>query len=211
MRSLLPALLALALVAPSAPSEAGPKAGKIVRVERPRTGSHGTPRMCQLYDTRSGRCYGKGPTVGEIASLVSTQDHHGQVRITKVDASEPNCATPQFYSFEFETIDARLDGVEPYGIYVLLDVDVTSNARVVEPGRVRGPDGESPWMALDRSGSADSDNPADLIVTAFACDEQGQKYPSGQYGNGGYCMDYYTSIGARWELARRDIVTPCRP
>jgi hypothetical protein len=205
-------VLSVALVVPEAPIDAGPrgKAGKIVRVERPRTGARGTPRMCQLLDVHSGRCYGKGPTVGEVGWVVGSQQNYGTIRITNVEPSEPSCATPQFYTFELEAIDGSLDGAEPYGSYVLLDVDVTSNARVVEPSRVRGPDGESPWMAIDRTGSADSDNPADLIVTAFACDEQGQKYPPGQYGNGGYCMDYHTSIGSRWELARRDVVAPCR-
>jgi hypothetical protein len=214
VRLVLPALLIL-LVALAAPTTAGPRAGKsgkIVRVERPRTGARGTPRICQMIDVKAGRCYGKAPVAGEIGWVVGSQKNHGTVRIGKVEPSDTNCPTPQFWSFEIEEVDASLAGLEPYGSYILIDVDVTASARVVEPSRVKGPDnGESPWIAIDRSGSTSSDNPADMIVTAFACDEQGQRYPNGGYSNGGYCMDYYThGGGSRWDLIRRDVVIACR-
>jgi len=198
----------------AAPTEAGPgKHGRIVRVERPRTGSHGTPRVCQLSDTKSGTCYGKGPTEGETAWLIDNQKNRGQIRITKVTASTPNCTNPQFWSFELEPLDADLKDIEPYRSYVLLDIDAGSEARVIDTSRLTAPDGSSPWLALDRGRGVASggDDAADVMVTAYGCDSAGQRITSGGYGGNGYCLDYFFLSGGHWDMSRHDVVTNCAP
>jgi hypothetical protein len=176
--------LLLALVAP--PVDAGPRRGKVVRVERPRTGARGTPRICQLKEGTSGMCWGKAPVVGESAWVIDAQKLRGQIRISKVEPSDAACAVPQYWSFEYESQDADLDGIEPYSTWALVDVDLSPRARVVDPQSVKAPDDQdSAWLAVDRGrGEGTGTANADFMVVAFSCNEDGLKQSNGGYGSG---------------------------
>lgn len=204
------------VVVPTAPSVAGPhggKAGRIVRVERPRTGARGTPRICQLTDVKAGQCYGKGPIEGETAWLIDNTRNRGQVRVGKVQPSTPNCATPQYWSFDVDTLDADIKDIEPYRTYLVLDIDTGSAGHVVDTSRLTAPDGQSPWLAMDRGRGLGGygDDAADVMVTAYSCDANGAKIVNGGYGGNGYCLEYYLLSGGHWDMARRDVVTNCQP
>ena len=203
-------VLAIVIVVAS-PAEAGPRRGKVVRVERPRTGSRGTPRICQLKEGTTGMCWGKAPVVGESAWVIDAQKMRGTIRITKVEPSDAGCAVPQYWGMEYEAIDADLDGIEPYSPWALVDVDLSPRARVVDPQSVKTPDDQDQaWLAIDRGrGDVTSDATADFMVVAFSCAEDGLKQTSGGYGTG-YCLDYWVQISGRWSQVRRDVVVNCR-
>jgi len=202
------AVLALIIVA-AAPADAGPRKGKIVRVERPRSGARGTPRICQLREGDGiGMCWGRPPQVGEAAVVVDPDRNRGQIRVTEVTPSDEGCQLPQSWTFKFDRLDADLQNVEPWKTWALIDVDLGPNAHVIDSQEIKAPDdpNATAWLAVGRGHAADDG--AEFMVVAYQCDENGQKQVTGAYT--GYCLDYWTQAGGRWTQMRRDIVANCR-
>ena len=208
---MLPAvrLLALCLVlVVVAPADAAPRRGKVVRVERARTGPRGVPRTCQVrVEDGNGHCWGRAPVKGETAVVVDPNGRHGTIQVREVTARDDgNCAIPSFWEFQFDLLEGDLKGTQPYQTWALIDVDVTPAVKMLEPSSMRSPsgnDGEQPFAVFDRDGNADPD----FAVVAYACDADGKLVRNGQPG---YCMDYWIQPrGSRWTLARRDIVPIC--
>jgi hypothetical protein len=209
------------VVAPIVPvvrvADAGPKAGRIVRIERPRTGSSGVPRLCRLNDATSAICWARPPTRGEIGWVVGPDargpGNRGQIAVGEVTEVGGSCSSPTYWEFKIEPMDANLKDVDSWATWVLFDLDLGSGAKSVEPSVVKDPpdDQNSPWVAVDRGRGDAGDGGADFVVTAYSCDEHGSPNPSTANG---YCIDYWYRPANRWSLLRRDVAVPastCRP
>ena len=202
-----------------APADAGPRrGGKVVRVERARTGPRGVPRACQILAERgTGNCWGRGPVKGEHAVVVDGNGYHGVIEIREVtERNDNSCGTPQFWEYRFDVVEGDLKGTQDYGTWALIDVDVTPRIKMLDPGSIKSPsgkDGEQPYAVFDRDGNGDgtdSGNGADFAVVAFPC--QPDTGAPMRVAQAGYCMDYWMQPrGGQWALARRDVVQICTP
>jgi len=217
VRFLAVAVLALATVPATPRASAGPRKGRIVRVERPRTGARGLPRVCRLSDPSAGMCWGRPPIKGETAWVIGPESNghpgnRGQIMIGEVTETQDSCSMPKYWTFALEPMQADLADLESWQTWVLVDLEVGPHARTVEPSAARSPDDKnSPWLAIDR-GNGEGDGEADFVVTAFQCDGSGSQINGG--ATNGYCLDYWIRGGGRWSQARRDVVVPeanCRP
>lgn len=209
---LVPAAAAVAALAAAVPADAGPRKGKVVRVERPRTGARGTPRICRLSDPGKGMCWGRAPIKGELGFVVGPEGrgqpgNRGQIQVGEVTEAQDGCSMPKYWMFDLEPMSSNLVDLEPWSTWVVLDVDVTSNAKVLEPSAVKSPDDANPaWLAIDRGRGGDGESAADFLVTAFGCDSTGS--PVGAGGGNGYCIEYWVRGTGQWSKIRRDIVVP---
>lgn len=213
--STLVILAAVAVLAATAghPAAAGPHRGRIVRVERPRTGGSGLVRVCRMNDPGSATCWGRPPVKEELAWVVGpeTQGHkanRGQVRIKDVTASDLGCSVATNWTVALDAADADLGDLDAWQYWLVLDVDMGPEARSVDTGQVKSPDErQTPWIAINRGrGEADSgSSDADFVVTAYSCDQNGLM---SQGSTSGYCLDYFLRSSGRWSLLRHDTVVP---
>lgn len=196
---------------------AGPRAGHIVRVERPRSGARGTPRLCRLNDVASAICWGRPPVQGEVGWLVGPEanghaGNRGSVILGEVTASADSCTSTRYWTVQIDATGADTKDLDSWSTLLVLDIDVASGAKAVEVGMVKDtPDPQhSPSFALSRGRAGDDSEGADVVVTAYACDEHGQ--PAAD-SSPGYCLDYWFRA-TRWTMVRRDVAVPsssCTP
>lgn len=205
--------VALVLVAPAhvAPADAGPRKGKIVRVERPRTGARGTPRFCNLNPTdSSATCFGAAPAVGDSASIVSNEGIQGHARVTAIQVQSPSgqsgaACTQGLWRAEVELsdVDRNNPNAIGYSSWLVFDVGLSPGAKITDPPLElpSGEAGESAAVSVDRDGEA----PADFLVTWYPCQA---KAPTSNAQ--AYCIDYwFASDGKTWSKSRQDIVSWC--
>jgi hypothetical protein len=212
------AVAAVLAVMPATAADAGPRAGKIVRIERPRSGASGTPRICRLNSPTEAICWGRAPIQGEMGWVVGPDTrgqpgNRGQIQVGKVTPSAESCSSPVYWDFEVLPLEANMKDVESWSTWILFDIDVGPHARSLDTGALKdSPDPRnSPWFAIDRGRRDDADADADVIVTAYQCDEHGSQTNG---SSPGYCIDYWFRPGNRWSMARRDIAVPsptCKP
>jgi hypothetical protein len=199
----------IAVIAP--PVEAGPRPGRIVRVERPRSGARGVPRICQLNPgDNSASCFGLPPVVGEIANVVSNDGIVGSVRVTKVEEQSSGgglraSCTQGLWRAETELTlnpDVNLPNGVPYGSWIIFDVTMQTTAKLGDaPAQLpSGQPGESAAVTLDKDGEA----PADFLVTWYPCNNTN---PAGSAQT--YCVDYWFATATQWSKTRQDLVTWC--
>jgi hypothetical protein len=210
------AAAALALILTSIPATAGPRRGHIVRVERPRSGARGTPRLCRLNDVASAICWGRPPIKGEVGWLVGpeTSGHpgnRGQAVVGEVSGND-TCTSTRYWTVVLDTTGADTKDLDTWSTLLVLDVDVGPGAKAVDVGMIKdSPDPQhSPSFALSRSKGGDDSVDADVVVTAYTCDARGQPVND---GSPGYCLDYWFRA-TRWTMVRRDVAVPsssCTP
>jgi hypothetical protein len=216
--------------APARPAAAKPapgkRSGRVVRIERPRSGGGGTPRVCQLaYDasypqTNQGMCWGQGVEEGEEAAVVDFTGVRGRIRVSAVTPPSCNSGSYSMWMFNFERIEGNLEAL-PSGVYNgnlfgLFDVPgQTGMLRGMDATQLRPPSStgvEAGWVALDRDGDASED----FLVDYYQCDDAGAPVQA-SYGYGGnpsphgLCMDYWARDGGSWRRLRQDIATTCNP
>jgi hypothetical protein len=199
-------------------ADAGPKAGRIVRVERPRTGATGVPRMCRLDNAgTSATCWAKPPVRGELGWVIGTDargaGNRGQVAVTDVREIDGGCSQAPYWEVTIDPLGANLKDIDSWATWLMFDLDVSSTAKSVETSAVKDPpdDRNSPWVAIDTGRGNTNSGDADFVVTAYPCDEHGN--PNSSSANG-YCIDYWFRPANRWSLLRRDVAVPnstCRP
>lgn len=198
------------MLALAAPVDAGPKPGRIVRIERKRTGARGTPRVCQLNTgDNSLSCFGQPPSVGEIANVVGNDGILGAVRVTKVEPQNPsstygtNCSDG-LWRADTEVVEGLNNpGGVPYGAWAIVDVTMQPSAKLTDPPQQlpAGASGESAALTLDRDGEP----PGDFMVTWYPCNAAN---PGGNTQT--YCVDFWFANGASgWSKSRQDMVTWC--
>jgi hypothetical protein len=198
----------LLLVVPPHAGHAGPKKkGKIVRIERTRGGSRGTPRFCQFNQgDNSGTCYGLPAEQGEIGSLLTPEGVMATAKVAKIEPQNngSSCANTGLWRAEFEVQGLQDPTRLNWNAWIVFDVALGAGAKLADapaemPGGVPG---ESAAITVDRDGVA----PADFLVTWFQCPN-----PNGQSMQT-YCVDYWfnsSSPDMRWTKTREDTVSWC--
>jgi len=200
--------LILAIVPPAA---AGPRRGKIVRVERPRTGARGVPRLCQFVPSDiSASCFGQPPAVGETGTLLASTGIVSDVRVKVVEPLNPGGAafaacTEGLWRLEVELADVRTDLRDAgYGAFVVFDVGLSQGARIADSPPAPLPSGladEQPVVAISRDGR----DAADFVVTWRPCPGMGTKTTN----SATYCVDFWAETGSSWSKLRGDTVSWC--
>jgi hypothetical protein len=211
-------LAAVVVVATIAPPDGSARPGRIVRIERPRTGNKGTLRVCQYHGESSVMCYGTPPRPGESGTLLTdiqpgarpTDGVRGVVKVEEVTAtnlSNPGggaqpCATGMWTA----KLVADPNRVDSYAsnVWIIFDAALGPEARLVQPpnelpGKVSG---EAAPVTIDRDG----DNVADYMVTWYQSDSSGT---SGMR----YTLDFWQNEqrghDPRWRRLRQDHVSWC--
>jgi hypothetical protein len=217
VRVALPAITLVVLVAPfGADSDAGPrkgKAGKVVRVERPRLGARGFPRICQIGGTTGNLstaiCYG-APKVDDIGSLLDGEGVNNTVKVIKVDGDPKQCLNVEV---TLESAGAKDRRDRSWSTIVVFDIPLDLKARRLDESAQRSPSGkpnEQSWQVLD----ADGDGAPDHVLTVYPCDG-GAMSPMSEL-----CFDYWRyetktdqTSGKRteWAKLRQDRGALCRP
>jgi hypothetical protein len=196
---------ALALILTSGVAAAAP--GKVIRIER----GHGirrTPRVCQVQSDGRGTCWGRPPSVGEVASVID-QDAGvlGELRVSEVMPLQDDCGKTQRWDYKFTRESGRLERAQWGSSFVVFDIEVQAGRTrlVADTSKVALPDrrpGEQVWSVLDRDG----DGSEDLVVTAYSCDKSGEMTTS---AIAGYCIDYWNLDHGDWRKLRHDFVETC--
>lgn len=185
------------------------KAGRIVRVERPRRQGGQSPRVCNVFpqSDMSTMCWGPPVRVGEEASVVSATGLVGRVRVKAVTA--PDCATgTNYWTFQYDVIAGDLDQASSM-LNALFDLEVRGDSgRSLDTSGITAPGtstAENVWTAFDRDG----DSIEDLIVTAYTCDAQGAAPAAGSTASAPFCLDYWLRDSHGWHRSRQDIIDRC--
>ncbi len=166
-------LVAFAVGAIVGSAAAAPRAGKVVRVERKKTGIAGHPRYCHIQASDMfGSCSGaRAPEIGDRMIALDRNRVIGSVRVTSVQPQPDGCqVTNNWY---IQTVADSGDFSNARSI-MLGVADVTVDLRA---GRVmdvdKTPTGH-PWgtdqiFAVDSNGDG---NP-DVEFVEFGCDDAG--------------------------------------
>ncbi len=194
-------VLVVAALAISSPAGASPRAGKVVRVERPTGRPQGTPRLCEVSTTDlTAFCIGKRPELGEVLSVI---DSHHVLATLRVETAQPmgsNCTPPQSWMVQvkLESGDVNTSSSDPQTMG-LLDLALDSrNAHLMKLDRVPGDRKvtlDSVW-AVDTNG----DGAPDVAFVKTQCDDSGQ--PSS--APTGACIEVWYPAGRNFELLRTD-------
>jgi hypothetical protein len=209
--------LAAAVVLATVPADGWARPGRIVRVERPRTGSKGSLRVCQYNGDVNVMCFGAPPRAGESGTLVTEAQSgaisgvRGTVKVKLVEPSNPGvggttspCAAG-LWRAELEPDGARVDGYTS-NTWVVFDGALGAEARLVQPPQelpAKVP-GETAPVTIDRDG----DNIADYLVTWYQSD-------TNVSGSTRYTVDFWQGEHrrhddeVRWRRLRQDVVSWC--
>jgi len=125
-------------------ADAGPKAGRIGRVERPRTGASGLPRMCRLDNSATtATCWAKPPVRGELGWVIGTDargpGNRGQVSVTDVREIDGGCSQATYWEITVDPLGANLKDIDSWATWLMFDLDVGSAAKSVDTSAVKDP------------------------------------------------------------------------
>jgi hypothetical protein len=198
--------LGIALTLISASAFAGPRAGKVVRIERKAQAVIGLPRYCTVSPMDNiGYCItAKPPEVGDRLTVIDSQRVLGTIRITQVTALADGCTQNTSWMTQ-GTLDSG-DLSNPNGAVIGL-VDVPLDLRSAKLINVdKSPSGHA-WgtdtiYAIDNN----NDGSADLEFVQFGCDDAGNvsSNPTGM------CGEVWASRGNRGlERIRTERVHTC--
>lgn len=185
---------------------AGPRAGKVVRVERKAATVVGSPRYCTVSPMDNiGYCTtAKPPEVGDRLTVLDSQRVLGTIRITQVTALADGCAQNTSWMTQ-GTLDSG-DLSNPNGAVIGV-VDVPIDVRSAKLISVdKSPSGHA-WgtdtiYAIDNN----NDGGPELEFVQFGCDDNGNvsSNPTGM------CGEVWTSRGTRGlERIRSERVHTC--
>src|SRR5688500_14955987 len=100
--------MAVALaIAAGEPGVAAPRgrAGKVVRVDRPRAIARSVPRVCQLAPRElRGQCFGPEPTVGELAAVLDDRGVLAHLRVASVHDSRDSCGNVSLWDVTYTLV-----------------------------------------------------------------------------------------------------------
>ena len=200
-------LVAFAVGAVIGSAAAAPRAGKVVRVERTKTGIAGHPRYCHIQASDMfGSCSGsRAPEIGDRMIALDRNRVIGSIRVTSVQPQPDGCqATNNWY---IQTVADSGDFGNARSI-MLGVADVTVDLR---SGRVmdvdKTPTGH-PWgtdqiFAVDSNG----DGNADVEFIEYGCDDAGTASTTNITSR---CSEVWgTSSGKTLERLRHDRFRNC--
>jgi hypothetical protein len=201
------------------PAHAGPerRAGKIVRVDRPRRRAAEHVRACVLTnpDGRRMTCFGGSPPEpGTRFALVDDVGLRGYgAAVEAHPAGQDYCKIGSAHEVELaydgpHGLEPRPSGGFPSTLAVH-GVRLQQGARVLPDQQLRpsGREAEQVWTAVDRDG----DGEADLAVTAFECSDQVRELPIAPAGQrvSPYCLDYWLREDGGWTKVERYVFFNC--
>jgi hypothetical protein len=197
----------------AASAHAGPRAGRVVRVERRVRVTPSPPQFFSLTGESSMGTYGRSPAVGSEVVIVNADGVQGTAVVTGVEPRDGGCRA-DLWEVGFR---ARWELEPPPVLYTAVGVQglaLGPRARLVDARGVRAPGGEpthAVWVALDRDG----DQLADALVTAYACDDAAETAPGDADASGGgrTCVDVHLRDDAGssgWRRAAHDTFVVCR-
>jgi hypothetical protein len=198
--------LVLVLVALALPAQAGPRPGKVVRIERRTKKLFGNPRYCAFsLGDQQAYCYGKKPDMGEKIHVL---DMHHTLGTVRVDNVEPlgACAQAASALWLAHTVVDSGDLVTPNDSQVAAVIDVAidpkGGAHMVKADRVPG---DRPNVNVDQvvALDLDGDSNPDLEFILFACDDQNNP-PTATSASTGQCMEAWYANGHTFEHLRTD-------
>lgn len=206
-------LCALAVPAAAAPR----RAGRVVRVERPRLAAPDPVHLCMVANPAESRmtCYGKSPPEpGSRFALLDEGGVRGRVIVREATRSSVDaCQLGTAHDVVIETEDGTLtagSSAASYYIVAVRGVEVGERGRLLRDLPVRAPSGrstENVWTIIDRDG----DGEADLLGTAFDCAAEVHDLPAARTGQrlDTVCIDYWSRDAAEWTQVGRDIFFNC--
>jgi hypothetical protein len=205
------------------PAEAAPhRAGRVVRVERPRRSAPDPVHLCMLANPSESRmtCYGKTPP--EPGSRFALIDESGmRARVVVKEATRSSFDACQLGTAHDVLIEAE-EGAVPtdpsggsYYIVAVRGVEVSEGGRLLRDtdsrgARIRPPSGrstENVWTIIDRDG----DSEPDMLGTAYDCSAEVPDLPAPRVGQklDTVCIDYWSRDAAEWTQVGRDIFFNC--
>lgn len=208
----------MAMCALALPAEAAPhRAGRVVRVERPRLSAPDPVRLCTVANPGESRmtCYGKTPPEpGSRFALIDESGLRGRVVVKESSRSSVDaCQLGTAHDVVIESEEGAMPtapGGASYFIVAVRGVEIADRGRIVRELTIRPPSGrstENVWTGLDRDG----DNEVDLLGTAYDCSAEVPDLPAPRIGQklDTVCIDYWSRDAAEWTQVGRDIFFNC--
>lgn len=162
--------------------------GRVVRVERPRGNPNIIPILCELKPDGSGMCVGTSPTIGDTILVVDENKTVAEVRVTKSSPLNPKCDT--LWQITGEVLRGDMTQARANRAIGLIDRGADPRtARRMEESRLTSPS-TNPDVHVGLGIDRDGDGNADILVTQYACDSNGQ--PTGSSGAVDYCIDIWS-------------------
>lgn len=194
-------VLLLTLVASAS---AGPRSGKVVRIER-RVQKSGPIRVCEIKPTGAGMCFGDAPVPGDIIAVLDEQQVFGEVQINEVRSQNAQCDS--MWNITGEVLRGDLSNSQWGRSLGVIDgrLDRRTAHKFPEDHLPSAPSGrpdEHVIAAVDRSGAGTTD----IVLTQYGCDSNGA--PSSQGSE--QCFDLWSHDNpAGWHRVRQMLLTPC--
>jgi hypothetical protein len=199
------------------------RAGRVVRVERPRVVAAPSIRICVAMsyagDPIKLICFGANPPApGETALLFDFDGYRGRAEAVDAEPSTNDpCSSGALHDVTVKLVDPapRPPGSHSYYGFGIFGVKVDeAQARLVtDQALMSAPSGnprEVPWVAVDRNG----DGAVDLLSTYYDCDDDPAVPPPPRLGSSApasvQCVDTWVRERGRWSRARTDYYYTCR-
>jgi hypothetical protein len=180
-------------------ASAGPRAGKVVRVERRARAGAIVPRWCDVSaDEDAGICRGPRPSTGDTITVVGTTGILAEIRIAEVDDTTCNL----LWKIRGRVVRGDFSSASAWAAVV--DAGIDGRSRLMPAERMPSPSGrhtDEVQFAIDRDG----DGREDIVGTSYVCDDNGQADPNG----GGDCYDVYTRSGPELGKAHPTLLPAC--
>jgi hypothetical protein len=180
--------------------------GRVVRVERPHGDTNTVPILCELKADGSGMCVGASPNIGDTVIVVDDTHTLAEVRITRSAPQSPKCDT--LWTVNGDII--RGDMSQSRGTKAIGIIDPATDrrsARRVEEDKLISPN-PSPDVRVALGVDRDGDGTADIIVTQYACDAQGQPTSTGSAID--FCIDIWCKRDKVMKRAWTTKLATCR-
>lgn len=176
-------LLGCTLIATVASAE-GP-AGRVLKIERPRSSPVTAPLLCEIKADLRGTCIGRAPRLGETVVVVDDSTVVAEVEIKKLEPYSTSCDV--LWNITTEVRRGNVGGRSSRSIGVadptLQGDRVHKMAETELQGAPSGNPDEKVMAAIDRDG----DRQADIVLTAYKCDTNGAASSMG----GDDCIDVW--------------------
>ena len=178
---------------------AGPRPGKVVRIERRARAGAIAPRWCDVSaDEDAGVCRGPRPAIGDTITVVGTTGILAEIRIAEVDETTCNL----MWKIRGRVVHGDFSAASAWAAVV--DPGVDGRSRLMAAERLPSPSGrhtDEVQFAIDRDG----DGHEDIVGTSYVCDDSGQPDPNG----GGDCYDVYARSGPELMKAHPTLLPAC--
>jgi len=178
---------------------AGPRAGKVVRVERRSHSNAIVPRWCDVSaDEDAGTCRGPRPAIGDTITVVGQTGILAEIRIAEVDETTCNL----MWKIRGRVVRGDFSAAAAWAAVV--DPTIDARSRLMAAERLPSPSGrhtDEVQFAIDRDGDGDED----IVGTSFVCDDSGQADPNA----GGDCYEVFTRSGPELVKAHPTLLPSC--